>query len=235
MKLLRRPASILVMIAGALAAACSSPTGGAYLQDYDRMEEGKYLDQFWSNSARIREGGYTNVVLGPIETLGIEDQKGVTVDQAVAWLRESFFYADYDAAPPVLIDLGGPGRVARLELAITRMHPGSAAGRIFAGELGAGHVDVQVEGKLVDSEDGALLATFAQRTRASGAIGFRDMAGDAGPDMVHEIMGMIGQAVQKELEEALREVAPASGTSAAVTAVPGPVQRARPGAPSRSL
>ena len=190
-------------VAGVLVAACSTPTPGTYLDDYARMQEGTYLDQFWSNPERITERRYTRIVLGSIEPVGIEDQKGVTIEQALGWLRESFRYAQPAADPPILFDGGATGRVARLELAVTRMDPGSAAARIFAGELGAGHVDVQVEGRLVDAEDGELLATFSQRTRASGAVGFRDVGGDAGPAMVEEIMGMIARAVQNELREAI--------------------------------
>jgi hypothetical protein len=218
MKIRAAPTSILVAVAGVFVAACSTPTGGAYLEDYDRMGKGKYLDQFWSDTARIRQGKYTRVVLASIEPVGIEDQKGVTIDQAVEWLRESFSYARLDADPPILIDLGEPGRVARLELAVTRMDPGSATARILAGELGAGHADVQVEGRLKDAEDGALLATFAQRTRASGAIGFQDVGGDAGPEMVQEIMGMIGRAIEQEVGEALgRDVAASSGSRSRVS------------------
>ena len=64
---------------------------------------------------------------------------------------------------------------ARLELAITEMTPGSSSVRLWAGEFGAGHAFVQVEGQVLYVESGTELATFCDRRRASGAAGLKDV------------------------------------------------------------
>ncbi len=90
---------------------------------------------------------------------------------------------------------------AVLHIAITEMTPGSAGGRIFAGELGMGHAFVQVEGRLVDLESGKDLVAFADRRRSSGAIGFEDMGGDAGPRLVRRMLKGIAADLVRELEQ----------------------------------
>ena len=69
----------------------------------------------------------------------------------------------------------------------------------WAAEFGAGHAYVQVEGKLTNPADGTLLCEMVQRTRASGALGYRDLAADSGPAMVQQMLGMVARALRKEL------------------------------------
>ena len=93
---------------------------------------------------------------------------------------------------------------AKLEIAITEMTPGSAAGRMFAGELGLGHAWVQVEGRVVDIDLNEEVVAFSDRRRHSGAIGFRDIGGDAGPSLVREMLETIAAELVQELRETFR-------------------------------
>jgi len=67
------------------------------------------------------------------------------------------------------------------------------------GELGAGHAQVQVEGKITNMSNGDLLATFAERRRSSGAVGFKDLGGDAGPALIKHMIGEISSDINDEL------------------------------------
>jgi hypothetical protein len=82
------------------------------------------------------------------------------------------------------------------------MTTGSAFARMVAGELGAGHGWVQIEGRVTDEESGVLLVSFADRRRGSGAVGFRDLGGDSGPAMVREMITAIGFGIRSELDHA---------------------------------
>jgi hypothetical protein len=77
--------------------------------------------------------------------------------------------------------------------------PGGGFARVMAGELGAGHAWVQVEGRVTDPTSGALLAAFADRQRDSGLAGVRDTFGDVGPSLVKERLTAIGRAARLEL------------------------------------
>ena len=109
----------------------------------------------------------------------------------VGWLKN-----DLLGGAIVSADQGAP---YRLDLAITHMDPGSAAKRIWAGEFGAGHAMLQIEGKVVDIESGAVMAEFAERRRSSGAIGLEDLGGDAGPHIIEHLASLISADVSHEL------------------------------------
>jgi hypothetical protein len=116
------------------------PTG--YLENYGQFKPGQYVERFWSNPDRIAQGQYRRIVIGKIESR-VADSAKVTGAQACNWLRCAIFRGD----PSIehLAFRAETGNKARLELAITEMTPGSAFGRIMAGELGVGHAWVQVE------------------------------------------------------------------------------------------
>ena len=93
---------------------------------------------------------------------------------------------------------------AKISLAITYLTPGSVAGRFWAAELGAGHAIVQVDGKVIDAVTGKEIACFEDRQRDSGAIGFEDLGGDAGPRMVKRMLESISVNFVKELSESAK-------------------------------
>ncbi len=79
------------------------------------------------------------------------------------------------------------------------MDPGSATKRIMAGELGAGHAQIQVEGKVIDTGSGETVAAFAEKRSSSGAIGLEDLKGDSGPELIEHLIGLISDDVASEL------------------------------------
>jgi len=180
-----------------LLSACTSPlrqTG--YLKNYKQLRPGKYLEQLWSDPERIAQGQYRKIVIGRIEARVVDTEK-VTGEEACNWLR--FAVLGNTTLPEALVLGTQTGKIAKLGLAITEMTPGSAFARIMAGELGAGHAWIQIEGRVTDDESGVLLVSFADRRRGSGAHGLRDLAGDSGPAMVREGIAAIGRAIRAEL------------------------------------
>ncbi|MHC4067036.1 MAG: DUF4410 domain-containing protein [Planctomycetota bacterium] len=180
--------------------SCSTPVSTGYLDQQALHQPGQYLDGMWCSDRVSRKPAYSEVRISSVQAIGIRDRRGVSTEDAVSWLRA---HLETSRGEDVLLRFSDHGPVASLELAITEMDPGSAVARILVGELGAGHAFVQVEGKLTDATDGTLLCELVQRTRASGAIGFRDVGGDSGPAMVKQILGMIAAAVRDELRAKL--------------------------------
>jgi len=179
--------------------SCSTPIATGYLEHQGQLEAGQYLDGLWCSDL-LASRSYSEVKITSIEARGIEDNRGVSAAEAVSWLRAHLLAAPEESTGgDVLLSFPGSGPSANLELAITEMTPGSVAARIWAGEFGAGHAYVQVEGRLTDAADGGVLCEFAQRTRASGAVGFRDLGGDSGPAMVKQMLAMVARALRSEL------------------------------------
>jgi hypothetical protein len=184
----------LLMLSGCTATV--KPTG--YLDNYQQMKSGNELEQFWSDPAAIAKAQPAGVVLGSIDVRATAPTQAAR-DQAQSWLSASLLGS---TASPTDRDICGPTgpNAARLDVAITEMDPGSGFARVMAGELGAGHAWVQVEGR-VTGADGALLATFADRQRDSGYHGLQDTLGDVGPALVKERLTAIGAATRDELAQ----------------------------------
>jgi hypothetical protein len=174
-----------------LTAHAASPKASGYLSDYDRLVEGEYLEAYWVDMARVKRSNPPRILLGEISIAGIKDHKGVTVADCVGWLKNDLLKGR--------IISKNQEAMYRLDMAITHMDPGSAAKRLLAGEFGAGHAQLQIEGKVVDIESGEVVASFAERRRSSGAIGIEDMAGDAGPHIIEHLVSLISEDVNSEL------------------------------------
>lgn len=182
---------------------CASPairTG--YLLDYDRLYKGKHLENYWANKSLINESKYSTIRIEPINIDRILAQKGVTPDDCRRCVYDALRKEGEGSLQPHFVFDEQPDIAqVKLEIAITEMTPGSAVGRIFAGELGLGHAWIQVEGKVVDLKRIEEIAAFSDRRRSSGAIGLRDLGKDSGPILVCELLKQIAADIIYELKE----------------------------------
>ena len=176
----------------AVTAHAAAPKSSGYLSDYGHLVEGEYLEAYWVDMAPIEQSKSPTIALGDISAIGVKDHKGVTVDNCVAWLKSDL--------QGKLISANNADARYKLDLAITHMDPGSAAKRIWAGEFGAGHAQLQIEGKVTDTESGEVVAEFAERRRSSGAIGVEDLGGDAGPHIIEHLVSLIAADINSELQ-----------------------------------
>ena len=185
------------------AAACTSPpirTG--YLDNFNDLKGTDYLDGVWFDDSAVRNHHYVRVELVSVRAVGVSDQDHVTVADATEWLHEAVVQPGTTST--VLTD-NRSGPAANLELVISELDPGSTVARFLAGEFGAGHAWVQVEGKLTDGDNGALVGTLVQRTRASGVAALRNSRGyDSGPGLVHDIIREIGRNIRGQLAATLK-------------------------------
>lgn len=180
-----------------MTAQAASPKPSGYLSDYDRLVEGEYLEAWWVDMPAIERSKSPVVLLGDISPIKVKDHKGVSVEEAIAWLKADLL------AGATVSDAAGDTPY-RIDLAISYMDPGSAAKRIWAGEFGAGHAQLQVEGIVTDVRNNTVVAEFAERRRSSGAIGIEDLGGDAGPHIIEHLVNLIADDIDSELRASFR-------------------------------
>jgi hypothetical protein len=184
-----------------LISCASTPKRTGYLSDYDKLTKGKYLDNYWINTSLATKYKSSKFLLSTISINKISDQKGVSAENCREWLRNSLIKTASSSGINFLIVEDSTKAQVRLDIGITEMTPGSAGGRVFAGELGIGHAWVQVEGSVVDVASKESIALFSDRRRSSGAAGLKDVAGDSGPSLVRGMLENIGADIIKELKE----------------------------------
>jgi hypothetical protein len=180
-----------------LGGCASPPIRSSYSNDIQPTIEGKYIEKVWIDKAILSSVQYTEVRLQNVQGVGIVDQTNITVAEAVQWLKEAIIEPGNDS---IVLQSNNKGRMANLELVITELDPGSTSARFWAGEFGAGHAWVQIEGKLTDSENNKLLGYLSERSRKSGVLTFRNARGsDSGPGLIHDIIFDIAEKMKKEI------------------------------------
>lgn len=196
-----RIAAAFALTVALVIAGCSTPRATGYLSDYNRMTKGDFLESYFSDKGAISAGDYSRIVLGTISTDKIQDREKVSRSDTAGWLRNALLKSSGEGGgvEPLVLSTSGAGSAAQLDVAITEMNPGNATTRIFIGELGAGHAWVQVEGKVTDPKNDAVLATFAERRRSSAAIGLKDVTGDTGAALVQSLTEDIAGDIRREL------------------------------------
>lgn len=200
--MLNRPAQLaLVLTLVATALGCAFPTRPArtpFLDPVAPLSKGRHTDSVWFDKEAIARNGYSEILIAPVEVERVREAPGMPASECARILMTSVG----QGRDSILVRAGTPGRPAELRLAITEMSPGSAFGRIMAGELGVGHAWVQVEGRLLDATTGELIGQVADRRRGSGMHGLRDMGGDSGPAMIREMLAEIGESIRTEVARA---------------------------------
>lgn len=182
----------VTLFAVCIATHAAAPKPSGYLPDYGLLVEGEYLEAYWVDMAKVRRSQIPQFELGDIETIRLEDKKHVAVADIVSWLKS-------DLLAQTVITSEDNAQY-RLDIAITHMDPGSRAKRFWAGEFGAGHAQLQIEGKVIDKSNGEIVATFAERRRSSGALGAQDVLADAGPTIMEHLTRLISEDINNELQ-----------------------------------
>jgi hypothetical protein len=196
---------IVVLFSMLILMGCAStPKKTGYLMDYDKLTKGQYLDNYWVNTPLVTKKKYSKISLSSISINRISDKKGVTAENCRDWLRNFLIKAAGSSGINILTKEDSTEVQVRLDIAITEMTPGSAGGRVFAGEFGMGHAWVQVEGSVVDIASNEPIALFSDRRRSSGAAGLKDIAGDSGPSLVRGMLEQIAVDIIKELTETFK-------------------------------
>ncbi len=193
---------VAFFLASALGCAHVKPSG--FLEDYQKLSEGEYLEKMYVDaSSGIESGERVLVALPELKDLkenanysAASAQKDFETMLVDAFSSETKLKA---VAKSEVKDASGFDY--ELATAITDLKPGNAGMRWFAGELGAGHAKVQAEGYLKDLKTGKIVFEFADR-RAGSAYGGMDITGGDGQELLKHDLEEIAKAVAKTLAQA---------------------------------
>jgi len=193
----------ILILATAFSGCASQGVRSGFLDNYDNLKSGSHLEGFHVNSDLIGKYAAKKILIGAIDTSRVHDKKNITVEHArkrfLSSLQNHIY--KYQLGDHIFLDSAVQTPELELQIALTEMNPGSAGGRMFAGEFGMGHAYVQVEGKIFNKNTNEVLVTLSERRRSSGAIGLADLAGDSGPDLVVEMLDGIADDIVRELFE----------------------------------
>jgi hypothetical protein len=64
-----------------------------YLENYDQLKSGRYVERFWSDPDKIAQGQYRRIVIGQIESR-VADSVIITREETCNWLRSAIFRGD---------------------------------------------------------------------------------------------------------------------------------------------
>jgi hypothetical protein len=170
------------------------------LENANQTHSGIHVDKIWLDEAAIPDLKNNHIALGQINTDSIHDEKGITKSECKEYLSTYIFNS---------IENGGfiqqqDNSMYKLNLYFTNMSPGDASSRIWAGELGFGHANVEIQA-IVQDESNKRIIEISDSRNNSGAIGLRDTGGDKGPVLVKELIQQITDNILKELKAIIRK------------------------------
>ena len=196
--LYRFGAAVLVIL---LVSCTSTPMETDYARGELPRTPGRYVDGAWFDVSKITRLGFTGVELSSVEPFRVSDVKNIAVAEALSWLREGL--TEGQVTNQILAG-DKSGAVAELEVALTELDPGSTRTRFWAGEFGAGHAWIQVEGIIKEANTGSIVGRLVQRTRISGVFGLHNSRfRDSGPVLVRQMLLKAGRAFRSEVVTAL--------------------------------
>lgn len=187
-----------------LAAGCVTgyrPSG--FLEDYSKLERGERLGRVWVSEPHAQEKTYRSLYVEPISIRYITDQRNVSAESCGVWLRNAVAEAGRDSTIRFHFSGDPAERDGVLQLAITKMLPGSAGSRILPSDLGAGSAWVRIEGRVVDTVTGEEVFLFEDMRRSSEEPRLEDLPGRDGWQIVQELLHHMGHDVVVELTEQL--------------------------------
>ena len=192
--------------------AVSSADLPKFLERYDQLTPGKYVDKYYYDSQTLHEKSYLTIQVKDVDVCYIKGEQTLKPKDAATTLKRDFQEAARASQVSrfFLFEESSFAK-ASLELAITEQSSGAPIGRFLFPGLGVGHPYFRIEGRIVDLETKHVLAAFTHFKAGRGIwflkdIGGRgdssvlkDMYADAASDIVKEIgdsFGYISEILQ---------------------------------------
>ena len=95
---------VTLLLLGLFLGGCSPTIQTGYLRDYDKLHEGKYLQNYWSNTTLIGKKKYSTIQVERIVIDKISNQKGVTAKDSKEWLRDGLIKAARASGTPIVFE-----------------------------------------------------------------------------------------------------------------------------------
>lgn len=170
------------------------------LEHNQETKRGKYVDKVWIDNSLLAGIKAGNLYLGKTSVDSIRDEKGITRKKCQNLLSQYFLESNQNT--DIVSNPSDSGEFM-IDLIFTNMSPGDAGSRIWAGEFGLGHANVEIQA-IVVNKDGKRVIEISDSRNNSGAIGFRDTFGDSGPQLVEELIKEISDNILQELNVVIK-------------------------------
>lgn len=185
-----------------LISGCATAVKTGHLDDYSKLQAGKYLERAYVNPKFMLEKKYNRAVI-LVEAANIPDFSEFKAAEIKDYLKEDAIRKiKYSTVFKEVTDVM-PGENSRsntliCKFIIAEINPGNRMARWCFGEFGAGHSKVQIEGVFRDAETGEEMLLFADR-RTGGAV--LDITGGDAYNLITEDMRNIVKAVVLTLQD----------------------------------
>ena len=184
---------------------CASVQKSGYLTDYSQLADGKHLEKVVVSPELGSRENFGILIEDPNMDYVVEEDKPLALssqDYFVEVLQKRIESITGLKTATVVGSPGNPGEThLTLRTAMTRLDPGSRLGRWFAGDLGAGHSHVQVEGELLDPATNISLMTFADQRSGSAAGGWNP-TGAISKQLIEADLDGIAKAIAETIADA---------------------------------
>ena len=187
------------MITGLLAAnliGCATTKYSRINVLENQTTKGTFVDKIWVDDTKIPEIRAIGISIGEISIDSINDEKGITKQECKEYLKKTLL----EKAPSYGISIDNITDNLKSNWIFTNMSPGDAASRVWAGEFGFGHANVQIQ-VIVFDHSGKRMIEISDSRNNSGSIGLRDsFSSDGGPKFVKELIEQITTNILEELK-----------------------------------
>ena len=191
----------LSLIAALLLIPTASMAGTShFLENYDQLRPGKYVEKYYFDNQALHEKAYTSIGLKEIVTCYLKGSWGLKPERAAALLkgnlRESAIraqigqYFNFESAEHAK---------AILEIGITQQSTGSPIGRMTVFPLGWGQAYVRIEGRLKDADTGKVIAAFTHFKSSKALWILEDFNLDSGIGMLKVLYKEMANDIMKEI------------------------------------
>jgi hypothetical protein len=197
MKMLRHSWIVALILIG-----CGAPKASPFLADAPPLKRGEAIKGYGSTGTLSRQL-IARVYVDTVDVAQIANQpkyQRMAADEFRASAVKTIYHADGWGITDFPQQCS-----SRLMLAVTKLDPGSGAGRIFAGELGMGNASIHMEAKLIDAATGKPVAAFASDMTDSGNAGIDDMGPNGTERILKRLFDRFNEDIVKQVNEDLRQ------------------------------
>lgn len=162
----------------------------------NKTQDGTHVDKVWVDETKLSDIKTIGIGIGEICIDSINDEKGITREDCREYLKKKLL----EKAPSYGISIDDIDDNLKSKWVFTNMSPGDAASRVWAGEFGFGHANVEIQ-VIVFDQSGNRVIEISDSRNNSGNIGLRDsFSRDGGPEFVKEIIEQIATNILEELK-----------------------------------
>lgn len=183
----------------ATAISWAGTTVSPFLENYDQLRPGKYVEKYYFDNQALLEKGYISIAVKDVDVSRIKDSWGLKPEEAAAFLKRELQVAANRAHIGHFFDFeANNGTQGSLELAIIEQNSGAPVGRLFSA-FGWGQAYFRVEGRIRDTQTNRVIAAFSHFRASKASWPFRDLGQNGGVTMIKEMLAGASAEIINEI------------------------------------